>query len=244
MRATLRLSRATFRRDGTFLKHLSQSQASCGRPTRPTLSGKPPCRNPARAWRLVRERWVRVAPISVFIEGTAMFGALAYVAADFNARFDTGLGLAGAMLAAFGAGALLFALSAGWLVPKLGQSGLRRQARCCPPVARAALAGILGRGSPPLACLGGGFTTLHSTLKVNATQMAPPAPGLSVSPFPFFLFMAPSLDAAPRRAGERPFRGPTGVRDGCHGPDLLASGFAHGCSSIALRVDVSRRRMR
>jgi hypothetical protein len=43
----------------------------------------------------MRERWVRVVLISVFIDGTAMFGALAYVGADLNTRF--GLGASGSV---------------------------------------------------------------------------------------------------------------------------------------------------
>lgn len=73
--------------------------------------------------------WARVVLISVLIEGMAMFGALAYVGADLHARFGLGLGMIGALLAAFGAGALLFALNASWRVPKLGQSGLAAAAQ-------------------------------------------------------------------------------------------------------------------
>jgi predicted MFS family arabinose efflux permease len=50
------------------------------------------------AYRLVRLPWVRVVLISVFIEGMAMFGALAYVGADLHARFGLGLGMVGAFL--------------------------------------------------------------------------------------------------------------------------------------------------
>src|SRR5215510_2643967 len=76
------------------------------------------------AYRVLRQPWVQVVLVSVFIEGMAMFGGLAYVGADLHHRFGVGLGTVGALLASFGAGALLFAASASWLVPKLGQPGL------------------------------------------------------------------------------------------------------------------------
>ena len=126
---------------------------------------------------LARERWVRVVLITVFIEGTAMFGALAYVGADLNLRFGLGLGMVGALLAAFGAGALLFALNASWLVPKLGQAGLAAAGALLLAGGYATLALMpwLWPAAPAIACLGLGFYMLHNTLQVNATQMAPTA---------------------------------------------------------------------
>jgi len=150
------------------------------------------------AYRLVRLPWVRVVLISVFIEGMAMFGALAYVGADLHARFGLGLGMVGAFLAAFGAGALLFAVSASWLVPKLGQPGLAATGTLLLAGGYATLAGMpwLWLAAPAIACLGLGFYMLHNTLQVNATQMAPQARGLAVSLFAFFLFTGQSLGVA------------------------------------------------
>jgi MFS transporter, YNFM family, putative membrane transport protein len=164
-----------------------------------TLSGRPRWKEAARAaYGLARERWVRVVLISAFIEGTAMFGALAYVGADLHARFGLGLGMVGALLAAFGGGALLFALSASWLVPKLGQSGLAAAGALLLAGGYATLAGMpwLWLAAPAIACLGLGFYMLHNTLQVNATQMAPKARGLTVSLFAFFLFTGQSLGVA------------------------------------------------
>jgi len=70
------------------------------------VSGQPRWIEAARAASsLLRQPWVRVVLISVFIEGMAMFGALAYVGADLHVRFGLGLGMVGAFLVAFGAGA-------------------------------------------------------------------------------------------------------------------------------------------
>jgi YNFM family putative membrane transporter len=164
-----------------------------------TLSSQPRWIEAARAayW-LLRQPWVRVVLISVFIEGMAMFGALAYVGADLHARFGLSLGMVGAYLAAFGAGALAFAVSASWLVPKLGQSSLAASGALILAGGYATLAGTpsLWLAAPAIACLGLGFYMLHNTLQVNATQMAPEARGLSVSLFAFFLFTGQSLGVA------------------------------------------------
>jgi MFS transporter, YNFM family, putative membrane transport protein len=164
-----------------------------------TLSNPPRWIAAARAADgLLRQPWVRVVLISVFIEGMAMFGALAYVGADLHARFGLGLGMVGAFLAAFGAGALSFAVSASWLVPKLGQSGLAASGALILAAGYATLAATptLWLAAPAIACLGLGFYMLHNTLQVNATQMAPAARGLSVSLFAFFLFTGQSLGVA------------------------------------------------
>jgi len=114
-----------------------------------TLPGKPRWANAAfETYRVLRQPWVRVVLISVFIEGMAMFGALAYVGADLHHRVGLGLGMVGALLASFGAGALLFAASAVWLVPKLASLALRREARCCSPPATASWWACRGCGLP------------------------------------------------------------------------------------------------
>src|SRR5947207_1981470 len=62
------------------------------------------------AYSVLRDRWARTVLISVFIEGLAMFGGLAYVGADLHQRFGLSLGVVGALLASFGAGALFYSV--------------------------------------------------------------------------------------------------------------------------------------
>jgi MFS transporter, YNFM family, putative membrane transport protein len=125
-----------------------------------------------------------------------MFGALAYVGADLHHRFGLGLGMVGALLASFGAGALLFAASAIWLVPKLGQPGLAAGGARLLAAGYGTLVGMpwLWLAVPAIACIGLGFYMLHNTVQVNATQMAPEVRGLAVSLFAFFLFTANPLE--------------------------------------------------
>jgi predicted MFS family arabinose efflux permease len=152
----------------------------------------------ASAAHLLRQPWVRVVLISVFIEGMAMFGALAYVGAELHQRFGIGLGVVGALLASFGGGALIYASGAAWLVPKLGQPRLAAWGAILLAAGYGMLAVLpwLWLAVPAIALIGLGFYMLHNTLQVNATQMAPEARGLSVSLFAFCLFTGQSAGVA------------------------------------------------
>ena len=126
----------------------------------------------ASAYSVLQDRWARTVLISVFIEGLAMFGGLAYVGADLHQRFGLSLGVVGALLASFGA----VALAAGY-----------------------AMLVVMPRpwlAVPAIALIGLGFYMLHNTLQTNATQMAPEARGLSMSLFAFALFSGQSAGVA------------------------------------------------
>jgi predicted MFS family arabinose efflux permease len=150
------------------------------------------------ARRALNEPWVQTVLIIVFIEGMAMFGALAYVGAELHDRFQIGLGMVGGLLAFFGAGALAFAASAPWIVPRLGQPGLAALGTLTLAGGYATLAVMpwLWLAVPAIAAVGLGFYMLHNTLQVNATQMLPEARGLAVSLFAFFLFTGQSVGVA------------------------------------------------
>jgi predicted MFS family arabinose efflux permease len=165
----------------------------------------------AAAMRVLEDRWVRVILGTTFLEGAAMFGALAYVGAELHERFGLGLGMIGAILASFGIGALVYSWTASMLVPRLGQPGLAISGA----VALATGYGMLAAMSSPwlappaIALIGLGFYMLHNTLQTNATQMAPESRGLAVSLFAFVLFCGQSTGitlAAPvvDRYGARP----------------------------------------
>ena len=109
------------------------------------------------------------------------------------------LGVVGAMLASFGAGALLYSLDRRPAGAALGQPGLaggggsvlcgrlrhaRRSRRGC------------WLAPPAIALIGLGFYMLHNTLQTNATQMAPEARGLAISLFAIVLFTGQSVGVA------------------------------------------------
>ena len=152
----------------------------------------------ASAYRVLQDPWVRTVLISVFVEGVAMFGALAYVGADLHQRFGLGLGVVGALLASFGAGALFFSVTAGRMVARLGQSGLAAFGSIALAAGYTTLAVMPWPwlAVPAIALVGLGFYMLHNTLQTNATQMVPEARGLAMSLFAFMLFSGQSAGVA------------------------------------------------
>jgi YNFM family putative membrane transporter len=152
----------------------------------------------ASASGMARNPWARTVLGITFLEGIFMFGAFAYVGAELHQRFGLSLGVVGAMLASFGAGALLYASMAGPLVARFGQPGLVAGGG----TVLAAGYAVLGLATsawlapPAIACIGLGYYMLHTTLQTNATQMAPEARGLAVSFFAFALFTGQSVGVA------------------------------------------------
>jgi YNFM family putative membrane transporter len=152
----------------------------------------------ASASGMARNPWARTVLGITFLEGIFMFGAFAYVGAELHQRFGLSLGVVGAMLASFGAGALLYASMAGPLVARFGQPGLVAGGG----TVLAAGYAVLGLATsawlapPAIACIGLGYYMLHTTLQTNATQMAPEARGLAVSLFAFALFTGQSVGVA------------------------------------------------
>ena len=141
--------------------------------------------------------WVRVITLSVFVEGTLVFGAFAFVPSWLHAEFGLPLWQCGMAAAGFGVGGLVYALSSHWLIPRLGEAGLMRGG-----AALFAL-GMIGLGGAwwPLQALccaaaGMGFFMLHNTLQTQATQMAPQARGTAIAAFAFCLFAGQSLGVA------------------------------------------------
>lgn len=187
------------------------------------------------AYEAVRLPWVRVVLASVFFEGLAMFGALAYVGADLHQRFGIGLGLVGAVLGAFGAGALVYSLSAGALVPRLGQRGLLATGSVLVAIGYALLAATpwLWLAPVAVALTGLGFYMLHNTLQTSATQMAPHARGLAVSLFAFFLFVGQSAGVALAAPAMDRWGGP---------PIYLAAAAVLLAVAFYFRYELARRR--
>ena len=139
--------------------------------------------------------WARVVLSVVFLEGVAVYGALAFLATHLHLTFGMSLARAGAIVMLFAAGGLLFVTVSATFVRRFGEAGLARAGG-----ALMALALVLVALSPlwwiaPLACtvLGAGFYMLHTTLQANATQMAPQARGAAVSLFAAALFMGQTV---------------------------------------------------
>jgi len=165
----------------------------------------------ARMAALTRLPWVRVILAIVFLEGALFYGALAFVALDLHQRFGLSLGASGSMVAAFALGGLLYAASAGRLVPRLGERGLVLGGGVL--IGLGFLCLVLAPAPswafPCIVALGAGIYMLHNTLQVHATQMAPEARGGALAVFACSLFTGQSAGVwlashAVDAAGARP----------------------------------------
>ncbi|MDO9215935.1 MAG: MFS transporter, partial [Lacisediminimonas sp.] len=142
--------------------------------------------------------WARVVLVTVFMEGTFVFGAFAFIASHLHHSFGLSLTAAGALVMLFGLGGLSFSLGSAKLVPRLGEIGLARWGGAL------VFASLLSIGLAPSwawalpGCLvnGLGFYMLHNTLQINATQMAPERRGAAVSSFAFCFFLGQALGVA------------------------------------------------
>jgi predicted MFS family arabinose efflux permease len=147
---------------------------------------------------IVQQPWSRILLSTTFLEGVLMFGAFAYVGAHLHQRFGIGAGLVGITIAAFGVGALVYAISAGTLVARLGQPKLLALGSTLLAAGYVVLAVTPWLWPAPLAVaiIGLGFYMLHNTLQTEATQLAPEARGLSIALFAIMLFTGQSAGVA------------------------------------------------
>ncbi|MDM0020847.1 MFS transporter [Variovorax saccharolyticus] len=139
--------------------------------------------------------WARVVLLVACIEGALAFSALAFIPSHLQARFGLSMSMAGAIVALYGIGGLLYSRCASMLVQRLGESGLARTGGACLGIAFATIASARAWQWALPACLlaGFGFYALHNTLQTHATQMAPAVRGTAVSLFSCALFFGQSL---------------------------------------------------
>ena len=185
-----------------------------------------------------RQRWARVVLLSVFLEGTFMFGAFAFIATHLHRHYGISLTFAGTLVMLYGLGGILFAALSTLLVRRLGEAGLARYGGV---LIFATLIAIDATSSwllavPALALLGTGFYMLHNTLQTNATQMAPEKRGTAVSQFAASLFLGQSAGVA--LAGFVAERIDTGAVLVAGAIGVLIVGIA-----FARQVDARRRRV-
>jgi YNFM family putative membrane transporter len=149
---------------------------------------------------IARLHWPRVIFATVFLEGMAVFGALAFIPVHLHRRFGVSLTLAGLAPSAFGLGGLCYAMLTRRLLALLGESGLVRIGAGLLAIGLGALAlgGSWLWAIPESGLIGTGFYMLHNTLQTHATQMAPAHRGTAVSMFAscFFLGQAAGVSIA------------------------------------------------
>jgi YNFM family putative membrane transporter len=128
---------------------------------------------------------------TVLLEGTFVFGGLAYLASSLTDRFSINYASAGVMVAGFGIGGLVYSFSVKKLVGRIGELGILLLGGTLLGIAFVSI-GLLTVWQwfiPLVILLGMGYYTMHGTLQTRATELAPEARGTAVSLFAFFFFM-------------------------------------------------------
>ena len=149
----------------------------------------------AQALIIITGPWSRIVLGVAFVEGAAGFGVLAIWASHLHRAQGLSLSAAGAIVALFGLGGMLYMAVARHLIRRLGEQGLTMLGVCLMGLSALVL-GFTPHWLPSLpACLiaGFGFFMFHNTMQTNATQMAPKARGTGVSLFASALFMGQSV---------------------------------------------------
>jgi predicted MFS family arabinose efflux permease len=147
---------------------------------------------------VLRHRWARVIVVTVFLEGAAMFGPIAFLASHLHIEYGKPLSVAGGALVLYAVGGLAFAVSAPLLVRRLGEVGLAAGGGTvlCIAFTLIGLASWWPIAVGALLLAGLGFYMLHNTLQINATQMAPERRGASVALFACSLFLGQAAGVA------------------------------------------------
>ena len=139
--------------------------------------------------------WARTVLVITCIEGALAFSTIAFIPSHLHAVFGLSMPMAGAIVALYGVGGLLYSRCARALLRRFGETGLAKLGSMCMGLSFAAIAFAPAWPLALPACLaaGFGFYALHNTLQTNATQMAPAARGTAVSLFACVLFLGQSL---------------------------------------------------
>lgn len=146
---------------------------------------------------VLRNARARLVLAIVVAEGALAFGALAFIPTFLHLRHGMPLWQAGLVVAGYGVGGISYAMTAHWLVPRMGERGLSAVGGLLLCI------GVLSVGGPmPLVeamkCwLGGfGFFMLHNTLQTVATQMMPQMRGTAIAAFALALFAGQAVGVA------------------------------------------------
>lgn len=144
---------------------------------------------------VVSSTWARCVLLVVFVEGALVFGVLAFIPSHLHSRFGLTMSEAGAVVALYGVGGLLYSRLASRVLARLGERGLAKWGAAALAFSFTVLgvSGDWGWALPACLLAGFGFYALHNTLQTHATQMAPHARGTGVSLFVCCLFLGQSL---------------------------------------------------
>ena len=148
--------------------------------------------------RLIRLRWARRVLAVVAIEGGFAFATLSFIPVFLHDEFGLSITWAGAVMALFGLGGLVYTGFSKALIRNLGERGMAIVGGCAVGVAMGLVAFGPSWEWAAAGCLlgGGGLYMMHNTLQANASQLLPQIRGTSVSLFAACLFIGQSLGVA------------------------------------------------
>ena len=148
--------------------------------------------------RALRDPWTRVVLLFGFVEGAAVTGTFTFVAPGVQEAVEGGAGIAGSVVAAYGAAVLVFSSVVGPLSGRLSTPVLLLIGGTCGAAGFALLAVQRGVVAGIVACvlIGAMWAFMHSTLQTWATSVAPQARSQVVSLFAGALFLGGSTGAA------------------------------------------------
>ncbi|MBU3739256.1 MAG: MFS transporter [Rhodoferax sp.] len=151
-------------------------------------------RAPGGIHRMLVRPWSWTILGAACVEAAMGIGCLAVVPTVLHQRFGLSLGLASTCAGAFGAGGFLFSRCAGLLLRKVPRTQLPAIGGTIVTTSFAMLAVMPQWQWAFVACcvMGFGFYTLHNTLQVEATQLAPGSSGSAVSIFTAAIFVGQS----------------------------------------------------
>ncbi len=148
-----------------------------------------------QAWLIISGPWQRTVLCMAIVEGAVGFGVLAIWASHLHNKLGLSLSVAGAVVALFGLGGMLYMAMGRRLIARFGQQGLVMLGGCVVGVCACLLA-FTPHWLPAIPAslfAGFGFFMFHNTMQATATGMSAESRGTGVSLFSSALFLGQSV---------------------------------------------------
>ena len=148
-----------------------------------------------QAYIIITGSWSRIVLAMAVVEGATSFGVLAIWASHLHDRLGLSLTAAGAIVALFGLGGMLYMVVGRALIVRFGQQGLVSIGGAVFGLCAVVIAFTPNWlvAVPASLIAGFGFFMFHNTMQATATNMAPHARGTAVSLFSSALFLGQSI---------------------------------------------------
>lgn len=150
---------------------------------------------------------------SVFFEGICIQGLFPYVALLLVATGEPRAAIAGLVLAGFGVGGMIYTQIIGHVLPRITQRVLMLAGGALAAIAMTAVAGGVPWPGELIAfmALGMGFYSVHGSIQVHATELAPNARGSALALHSSAFFLGQALGPVAYRFGFEHLGAPTSI---------------------------------